>query len=371
VIDVPRPRPPYLHRETTRHGKTVWYVRVDKGPRIRLRAEYGTPGFWIEYQAAVSGSARPVRKGAPKAGSLAWLIEQYRKSTAWTKYSPATRRQRENIFKQVISTAGHQPLTQITRAVIVAGRDRRRHTPSQARHFLDTMRGLFGWAVDAQHCKTDPTFGVEGPVLPRGGGFRVWTEEDVAAYERRWPIGTRQRVWLDVLLYSGLRRGDAVRYGRQHVHNNVGTIKVQKSGYTVEVTLPILPALARTLAAGPCGDLTFIVGARGRPLTKESFGNEFRDACRDAGVPGSAHGLRKLGATRAADNGATESELEAIFGWTGGHMASLYTRAANRKKLATAAMHKLDGGPMSATGNDERTSIPAPIHEVRVTNEKA
>jgi site-specific recombinase XerD len=73
--------------------------------------------------------------------------------------------------------------------VIVAGRERRRHTPSEARHFLDTMRGLFGWAVDAQHCKTDPTFGVEGPVLPRGGGFRVWTEEDVAAYERRWPIG--------------------------------------------------------------------------------------------------------------------------------------------------------------------------------------
>jgi integrase len=94
--------------------------------------------------------------------------------------------------------------------------------------------------------------------------------------------------------------------------------------------------------------------------------NEFRDACRDAGVPGSAHGLRKLGATRAA-----EAELEAIFGWTGGHMASLYTRAANRKKLATAAMRKLDSVALSATGNDERTSIPAPMHEVRATNEKA
>jgi integrase len=87
-----------------------------------------------------------------------------------------------------------------------------------------------------------------------------------------------------------------------------------------------LPALAATLKAGPCCDLTFIVGARGRPLTKESFGNEFRDACREAGVPGSAHGLRKLGATRAADNGVTETESEATFGWTGGHMASLYRR---------------------------------------------
>jgi len=164
----------------------------------------------------------------------------------------------------------------------------------------------------------------------------------VQQYERRWPIGTRQRVWLDVLLYSGLRRGDAVRYGRQHIRDNVGTIQRQTSGGTVTVTLPILPVLAATLKAGPCGDLTFIVGARGRPLTKESFGNEFRGACREAGVPGSAHGLRKLGATRAADNGATESELEAIFGWTGGHMASLYTRSANRRRLSLAAMQELE-----------------------------
>ena len=264
------------------------------------------------------------RKSTVKAGSLSWLIERYRESTSWTKYSLATRRQRENIFKQVIATAGDKPVTGITRAAIVAGRDRRSKTPFQARHFLDAMRGLFGWALDAQHVKSDPTHGVAYPGRKKGAGYKVWTEPEVQQYERRWPIGTRQRVWLDVLLYSGLRRGDAVRYGRQHIRDNVGTIQVQKSGGTVTVSLPILPVLAATLKAGPCGDLTFIVGARGRPLTKESFGNEFRDACREAGVPGSAHGLRKLGATRAADNGATESELEAIFGWTGGHSVALY-----------------------------------------------
>lgn len=58
--------------------------------------------------------------------------------------------------------------------------------------------------------------------------------------------------------------------------------------------------LQATLDAGPCGDLSFIVGENGRPLTKESFGNLFRDACRAAGVPGSAHGVRKLAATRMA-----------------------------------------------------------------------
>ena len=110
----------------------------------------------------------------------------------------------------------------------------------------------------------------------------------------------------------------------------------------MEVTLPILPVLAETLAVGPCGDLTFITGKRGNPLTKEAFGNLFRKACNAAGINDrSAHGLRKIAATRAADRGATEAQLEAIFGWTGGRMASLYTRSANRRRLAIEAMHKL------------------------------
>jgi hypothetical protein len=37
---MPRPRPPHLQREITRHGKPVWYVRVDRGARIRIKAEF-------------------------------------------------------------------------------------------------------------------------------------------------------------------------------------------------------------------------------------------------------------------------------------------------------------------------------------------
>ena len=56
---------------------------------------------------------------------------------------------------------------------------------------------------------------------------------------------------------------------------------------------------------------------------------------------GSAHGVRKIAATRAANRGATVAQLEAIFGWQGGTMASLYTRSADRQRLAIEAMHKL------------------------------
>jgi integrase len=336
---MPRPRPPYLHREITRHGKSVWYVRVDKGPRTRVSASFGTPEFDAEYRAVLTNLPR--RKRGAASGTLAWLIERYRETPAWASLSPATRRQRENIFLRVLDSAADQPFVKITQATIVAGRERRASTPAQSRNFLDAMRGLFRWAAAAGLVKSDPTLSVSNPPRKKGPGFPAWTEDHVAAYERRWPLGTRQRVWLDVMLYSGLRRGDAVRFGRQHVRDGVGTIKTEKGGFTLEVTIPVLPVLAATLDAGPCGDLAFVAGASGEPLTKESFGNLFREACDAAGVPGSAHGVRKIAATRAANAGATVAQLEAIFGWQGGSMASLYTRAADRRRLAIEAMHKL------------------------------
>ncbi len=358
---MPRPRPPHLQRETTRHGRTVWYVRLGKGPRIRLRAQFGAPEFDDEYQAAVAGSPR-ARRGHAPAGSFEWLIERYRETPAWTELSLSTRRQRENSFRQVIATAGRKSVSAITELAIAAGRDRRGKTPFQARHFLDTMRGLFEWAKEAQLVKTNPAAAVRYPLLKSGAGFPVWTEDDVDAYEARWPHGTRQRVWIALLLYTGLRRGDAVRLGRQHVRNGVATIRTQKSGDKIEVAIPLLPPLVEALNAGPTGELAFICGSNGKPMTKESFGNAFSDACRAAGVRKSAHGLRKIGATRAANNGATVAQLNAIFGWSGSKMASLYTQSADRARLAREAIGKLV--------NDTGTSMPAPSDKVRASGQK-
>ncbi|MER8456252.1 tyrosine-type recombinase/integrase [Mesorhizobium sp. M1300] len=273
-------------------------------------------------------------------GSLKWLIARYRETSAYRCLSEATRRQRDNIFKGVVESAGHVPYKAVTRKKIVQGREDRTSTPAQARNFLDAMRGLFRWALEAEMVAIDPTAGVKNPSRLKSGGFEAWTEDDIEAYENRWAVGTKERVWLHVLLYTGLRRGDAVNIGRQHVRNGVATLKTEKTG--TEVNIPILPALAETLAKGPTGDLAFIVGENGRPLTKESFGNMFRAACNEAGVKKSAHGVRKIGAVRAAEAGVTMRELEALFGWTGGTMASLYTKTADRKRLAIRASEKIE-----------------------------
>lgn len=339
IGDMPKPRPPYLLRERSRHGKTCWYVRIGKGPRTRIDAPFDSVEFWAAYHAAVGDESEPPRGGKETLGRL---IGAYRESSAWRDLSPATRRQRENIFKHVIKAAGDIPVSRITRAKIIEGRESRKETPAQANNFLKAMRGLFQWAIDVEHVTTDPTAAV-GWLKVRTEGFHVWTEDEVEKFEARWALGTRERVAFDVLLYTGLRRGDAVRLGRQHVREGVFTIRTEKTG--TEIVAPILPALAKSLEAGPTGDLHFIVGENGRPMKKESFGNWFREACKAAGVPGSAHGLRKAGATRAANNGLSERQLEAIFGWTGGKMASLYTKNADRARLAREAMSALEREP--------------------------
>ena len=139
----------------------------------------------------------------------------------------------------------------------------------------------------------------------------------------------------------------------------MGAIKTEKSGFKVEVPLRILPVLQATLDAGPCGDLAFICGERGQPLTKESFGNDFKAACKAAGVPGSAHGVRKIASNRMALAGATDSEMMAVFGWTDPKMAAYYTRKADRTRLAAHALIKLE------------TSIPVPCSQVREKARKA
>ena len=356
MSDMPRPRPPFLHCEISRHGKRKWYVRRGHGPRIRIEGEYGSPEFTRAYEAAVRGEAPAgLAKGAD--GSFAWALWQYRKSQAWAALSQSSRERRERVFQAIEASHGATSLRAWKRGDIVAGRDKRAASPNTARLFVETLRGLFKWALDAAIIGIDPTEGVK-VVRPETDGFEPWTETDLEKFRLRWPVGTRERVAMEVLRWTGLRRGDAVRLGRPHLRAGVIRITTEKTGERVAIAYA--PELADIIDAGPIGELTFIAGERGLPMTKESFGNWFRGACSAAKVTKAAHGLRKYGATVDALAGFTDAELDAKYGWQGRRMASLYTRAANREKLSLGA----------AARAENVTPIPAPVHKVRARARK-
>jgi integrase len=248
---------------------------------------------------------------------------------------------KRHVLNAVESALGESKLRNWKRGDIAAGRDKRAATPAAAENFVKSLRSFFAWALETGLVSTNPTDGVK-VVASSTGGFAPWTDDDVAAYRARWPLGTRQRVAFEVLRETGLRRGDAVRVGLPHVRDRVIRLATEKTGE--RVSLPVSDVLAAAIEAGPVGEMTFIASAAGKPMTKESFGTIFREWCDAAGISKSAHGIRKAAATADAQNGYSDAELDAKFGWTGRKMAAHYTRTANRERLSIGAAARVKSG---------------------------
>lgn len=328
---MPRKLPLYVFAETTRHGKKVFYFRRGKGVRIRM-PDPASKEFQHEYAAAIAGDAvqrdTGDRTGSPH--SLRWLVLRYKESAAWRQLSDATRYQRDRIFENVLAKSGDERFVDIDRRTMQRAMDKRADTPAQANSFLKAMRGLFDWALRNEHIQSHPCEGVDR-VKDKTDGFPAWTVDDVIAFREKHPVGSKPRLAMEFMLLTGLRRGDMAKVGRQHIRDGVLTLRTGKTGATITITLP--QYLLDIVEATPINGMHLIGQDSGKPYTVESFGNYFRDWCDQAGVKKSAHGLRKLSATLAAEGGAAAHELMAQYGWSRMAMAEIYTKGADRVRL--------------------------------------
>lgn len=332
---MPRRLPPYVVKETSRHGKVVFYFRVGKGDRIRLHGVPNSKEFKAAYNAALIGQRIEHTEKVIIARSLRWLVQQYMESAEWAGLSVATRKQRGLFYKQIVENSGNVDCRAVSKADVQKALERRKATPSLANNFKKALSALFKWAVDHEHVNVDPTLGVKKLKVRNSDGFPVWTLEDIESFTCHWPLGTRERLAFELIVASGLRRSDAVRAGRQHMTDDVLKLNTQKTN--TQVTIEFSPRILDLIEQTQTGDLAFIVGKKGLPMTKESFGNWFRDTCRAAGVQKSAHGLRKFSATLAAEAGATSHQLMAQFGWVTVKQAEIYTKGADRVHLGKAS----------------------------------
>jgi integrase len=297
--------------------------------------DLGAPDFDEAYQAALAGRAR--HRERETGGTLAWLIVRYKQSAHFASLKASTRKRRDAIMQNVAKAAGDIPYRAVTKRHIMEGIDRR--SPSSGIAFLIAMTQLYKWAQSVELVEVNPCAGVQRPRF-NSEGHHVWTVAEVEKFRTAFPVGTKERLAMDLLLFTGLRRSDVFRLGRQHVAGKVLAIRTEKTGKAVHI--PIWQELEASIKATPTGDLAFLVTGKGKPFTSaNSFGIWFGEACRQAGVPGRAHGLRKAGATIAADSGASAHELMAMFGWSRLAMAETYTKQANEKRLASSASERI------------------------------
>ena len=357
--DMPRRLPQGCVEDRDRHGNIRIYYRAKGRPKIRLHGTPWTAEFMTEYEAA-KGDAIPAKAKGVTAGTWRWLCTRYFAECAdYLRYDERQKRVRRGIleatFDEPIAPGSPRffrdmPISRMTTDAIEVLRDRKLAFPEGANNRVKAIRAVFKWAVRKKGPDGRPLAShnaardVSFLKSNNPNGYHTWTVDEVRQFEKSHLIGTKARLALALLLYTGQRRSDITRLGRQHVRDGKITLTQFKgrNRKPMRLVLPVLPALQQIIDASPCGDMTYLVNDLEQPFSDAGFGNWFRDRCVEAGVPGRAHGLRKAGATIAANNGATAHQLMAIFGWRTLKMAEQYTRAADQQRLAQAPMHMLD-----------------------------
>jgi integrase len=352
----------YVAEDVDRHGNVRIYFRRKGQRKIRLTEVPGTVAFDAEYQRAFSGALKPPanQHSAAMPGTMRWLCEHYYASAAFQALAPSTRKVRRGILEEICERAGQFRYAMMEPTHVAKLRDEKAGFPHAANNRVKTLRQLFAWALSPEYgyVKKNPARDVTRLRGTNPDGIRAWTEHDALRYEARHPLGTRARLAFDLLLYTGVRRSDVVRLGPQMERWFAETLpdgnmtEVQKLVFT-EIKggsrivktheLPILPPLRESIDATLTGHLVYLMTAWGEPHSAKAFGNWFKKRCREAALEDlSAHGLRKLGAQRCAEAGATEHQLMALFGWTTPQQAALYTRKASRARLEASAAPLLE-----------------------------
>jgi enterobacteria phage integrase len=253
--------PPHVEANTVKgHTYLSFRIRRQNGPRIRLPDDPTSEEFRHAYAGAM-GSTQPVANKKDSPDSISAKITAYMKSAAYTGLSDSSKDGYSSRLEQIRADHGHRAFSGLTKerieTFILAP------LANKPGAQLDTLKKL---RILINHFKLtpDPTAGIK---RPKSKEIRSWTDREMAAYEKRWPIGTKQRTAYALMLNMGAARIDTHLLTWNQVDDGV-CYRRHKTG--VQVDMDVSDDLAKALAATPRNHVVAIHGRRVQPLHARS-----------------------------------------------------------------------------------------------------
>jgi integrase len=332
----------YINSFRDRHGRLRYYVRRPGFKALPLPGMVGSAEFMAAYDGALEASCSTrLSPGASRlrAGSIASLIATYYGSAEFKSLAPATQQVRRTTLDKFAREDGDKAVATLEPWHIHKILDRI-EKPHARRNWVKAVRPVMRLAVATGMRRTDPLAGIKCK-LPKSDGIHCWSDAEIAQYRSYWPLGSKQRLAMELALETTSRRGDVCRIGPQHVRN--GAIHIRHTKNRADVVIPVTPELQAAIDSTPTAHLTFLHTQVGTPYAAKSLGEEFTRWATAAGLPKgrTMHGLRKGGARRLAEAGCTVHEIKSITGHRSLSEVARYTDKADAERLATDAMAKL------------------------------
>lgn len=328
---------PYLNEIKSRHGGVNRYYRR-AGKRIALPGEVGSKEFLEAYSAAREALGVPPDRRVSSADprTINALIIRYYASAEFKALKPVTQANYRNILDRFRAVHGDKRIETIQTRHLDAIFEAmpKRFAAVNLRRRLSRVFRLavrLGWRRDNPVRESEVS-------RPKSEGYVPWSEGDIAAFENRWPIGSKERLAFALLLYTGCRRSDVSSLGRQHLQDGRISVVQFKGGKRVRV--PVHPKL-KPLLDGHDG-MTFILTEYGKPFSHAGFSQWFVEKAKLAGLhKRTPHGLRKAAGRRLAEAGCSAKQIAAVLGQDTIRQIETYTRDADQSRLADAAFDRL------------------------------
>ena len=326
-----------------RKGQPLVELKVNSDPR--------TPEFLEAYFAALR--CEPMRAAAADLmqqggfGSVRDGVARYLASEAFEGYSKSTQDLRRPIYNRLLEANGKEPLAKWNAAFTTDWLAQAKNDSVRSTLLL-ALKPFAAWLVEQKLIKIDPTEGIK-ITRHETEGHHSWEDSELEQYKARYPLGTVERVAIELALNVCGRKGDIVRLGRQHLRTVDGelclvfTQEKNAKRKPITVTVPVLPELQAAIEACPVQSTgPFLLTERGQAFSKGNMDRWWRRSVQEAGLPERCvmHGLRKAAARILAEHGCTDLEIMAVGGWTTLKEVQRYTKGVNRAKMAARAMRK-------------------------------
>lgn len=298
-----------------------------------LPGPIGSSEFLEAYQAYMAGKPAPLARARDAAGTFGSLISSYYGWTEFTNLKPNSKRLYRYVLEPIRTKHGHRALATMTRENLIAVIEKiGEKAPGMANLTRAVLQKVLKCALERNAVRVNPL--AQKVTAYKIGTRHTWTDDELAQFEKRWPLGTRQRLAYALLFYTGQRGGDVVRMRRKDIAGGRITVIQEKTG--AELKIKIHPDLARAMKAGPTNGLNLIGDEYGRPIKRAALTRLIRVAVKDAKLPAHcvAHGLRKAMLRTMAEGGASAKRLAAVSGHKTTKELDRYTAAADQQTLA-------------------------------------
>lgn len=356
---------PYIERNVSRHHKVRYYYRFE-GKRIaRLPDNPESPEFTTEYWRIRNGindgtGAQRVFSASnnPRLGTFHHLCINYLQSASFKTLDKTTQAKRRAIIDSMLLEKlspnsslifANMPASELDVSNIEVLRDRKKDTPFAADERLKILRQIFEAGipklVKQNHAKLVKSF------RKKTEGHATLHSDDIAKYITKHGVKSKAVLALTILMYTGVRVSDLALLGSRHRRGDIISLRVFKNRNRnpVVLDLPVHPILDAVLNMHPADTETYVTTDHGKPFSIKGLGNRISDWFTQAGLPHlTAHSVRKGLATNIAENEATDLMLEGMFGWKDSKTSKIYTRSAQRSKLARQAVAKIDWGSLDS-----------------------